>query len=67
MSEKKTSAKKRLRILTKEKGSIEQFAKIEIEPVLSVAGHSVKRTDAYAKVTGKQIYGADYPQEGFLH
>jgi CO/xanthine dehydrogenase Mo-binding subunit len=37
------------------------------EKNLSVAGHSVTRTDDPAKVTGKLMYGADYPQEGFLH
>jgi CO/xanthine dehydrogenase Mo-binding subunit len=67
MGKKEMEPKKRLKTLTKEKVSVEQFVKIESEPVLSVVGHSVKRTDAYAKVTGKQRYGADYPQEGFLH
>ncbi len=59
--------KAKTRVLTKEKFTIEELAEIGTEPVLSVAGHSVTRTDAYAKVTGKQLFGADYPQEGFLH
>ncbi len=37
------------------------------ERELSVAGRSVTRTDDLSKVTGKLMYGADYPQEGFLH
>jgi CO/xanthine dehydrogenase Mo-binding subunit len=67
MGEKESGDKAGKRVLTKEKVRFEQLAEIETEPALSVAGHSVRRTDAYAKVTGKQIYGADYPQEGFLH
>ncbi|MCF8127829.1 MAG: xanthine dehydrogenase family protein molybdopterin-binding subunit, partial [Deltaproteobacteria bacterium] len=37
------------------------------EKKLSVAGQSVTRTDVPAKVAGKLMYGAAYPQDGFLH
>jgi nicotinate dehydrogenase large molybdopterin subunit len=32
-----------------------------------VAGQSLTRTDDPLKVTGKLAFGADYPQDGFLH
>ncbi|MCJ7684911.1 MAG: molybdopterin-dependent oxidoreductase, partial [Desulfobacteraceae bacterium] len=62
----KTEDKKRIQILTKEKLDLEQLLTAPKEN-LSVAGHSVTRTDDLQKVTGKLMYGADYPQEGFLH
>lgn len=34
---------------------------------LAVAGRSVTRTDAWAKVSGRLRFGADYPSGGFLH
>ncbi|MFH1059694.1 MAG: xanthine dehydrogenase family protein molybdopterin-binding subunit [Pseudomonadota bacterium] len=37
------------------------------EKPLAVAGRSINRLDDRGKVTGKLKYGADYPQEGFLH
>ena len=62
----KTEDKKKVQILTKEKLDLEQLLTAPKES-LSVAGHSVTRTDDLQKVTGKLMYGADYPQEGFLH
>jgi len=62
----KTEAKGKTQVLTKEKPRLEQLLGSP-EKKLSVAGQSVTRTDDPAKVTGKLMYGADYPQEGFLH
>ncbi|MBW2048375.1 MAG: molybdopterin-dependent oxidoreductase, partial [Deltaproteobacteria bacterium] len=62
----KTEDKKRVQVLTKEKLDLEQLLTAPKER-LSVAGHSVTRADDLEKVTGKLMYGADYPQEGFLH
>ena len=62
----KTEKKKKVQILTKEKLDLEQLLAVP-KDTLSVAGHSVTRTDDLQKVTGKLMYGADYPQEGCLH
>ena len=62
----KTEDKKKVQILTKEKLDLEQLL-TPPKQSLSVAGRSVTRTDDLQKVTGKLMYGADYPQEGFLH
>jgi CO/xanthine dehydrogenase Mo-binding subunit len=62
----KTEGKQKVQVLTKEKPDLGQLLTAP-DTKLSVAGHSVTRTDDPAKVTGKLMYGADYPQEGFLH
>lgn len=62
----KTEGKEKTQILTKEKPRLEQLLGSP-EKKLSVAGQSITRTDDPAKVTGTLMYGADYPQEGFLH
>ena len=54
------------KVLTKEKVDLQQLGTAPGVD-LSVAGKSVTRTDALAKVTGKLMFGADYSQEGFLH
>lgn len=59
----KTEDRKKRKVLTK-RVSIQPFV---VGPSPSVVGQSIPRTDAQAKVTGKLRYGADYPQEGFLH
>ena len=53
-------------ILVRQKLDLEKLLAAP-EKKLSVAGLSVTRTDDLSKVTGKLMYGADYPQEGFLH
>ena len=62
----KTEGKQKVQVLTGEKPGLDQLLETP-EKKLSVAGHSIARTDDPAKVTGKLMYGADYPQEGFLH
>jgi nicotinate dehydrogenase large molybdopterin subunit len=62
----KTEGKRKAQALTKEKPDLDQLLGTP-EKKLSIAGHSVTRTDDPDKVTGKLMYGADYPQEGFLH
>ena len=57
--------KKRVKVLTKDKVDLNQLLTVPAG-ALSVAGKSVVRTDARAKVTGALDFGADYPQEGFL-
>jgi CO/xanthine dehydrogenase Mo-binding subunit len=61
-----TEGKRKVQVLTKEKPDLEQLV-VEPEKKLAVAGHSIIRTDDPVKVTGKLMYGADYPQDGFLH
>jgi CO/xanthine dehydrogenase Mo-binding subunit len=58
--------KRKAKVLTKEKLDLRQLFKAP-EVGLSVAGQSVTRTDALSKATGRLMFGADYPQEGFLH
>ena len=62
----KTEGKGKVQILTKEKPDLDGLLTAP-DRKLSVAGHSITRTDDLGKVTGKLMYGADYPQEGFLH
>ncbi|HUU81553.1 MAG TPA: xanthine dehydrogenase family protein molybdopterin-binding subunit [Acidobacteriota bacterium] len=63
---KKTEDKRKVKVLTKEKLDLEQLIQApKLAP--SVAGQSLVRTDALLKVKGSLMYGADYPQEGFLH
>lgn len=61
----KTEDRKSVKVLTKEKLELE--LQVASDKRLSVAGHSITRTDDLKKVTGKLKYGADYRQEGFLH
>ena len=56
----------KVQVLTRQKLDLEKLLAAP-EKKLSVAGKSVTRTDDLSKVTGKLMYGADYPQEGFLH
>jgi len=62
----KTEGKRKVQVLTKKKPDLDQLLETP-EKKLSIAGHSVTRTDDPDKVTGKLMYGADYPQEGFLY
>ena len=62
----KTEGKGKAQVLIREKLDLEKLLAAP-EKKLSVAGHSVTRTDDLGKVTGKLMYGADYPQGGFLH
>ncbi len=62
----KTEGKEKRQLLTKEKPRLDQLLGSP-EKKLSVVGQSITRTDDMAKVTGTLMYGADYPQEGFLH
>ena len=57
----------RKKVLTQEPFTLPQLIPLKAESPLSVVGQPVTRTDAKDKVTGKLAYGADYPQEGFLH
>ncbi|MBW2205622.1 MAG: xanthine dehydrogenase family protein [Deltaproteobacteria bacterium] len=57
--------KKRVKVLTKDKIDLNQLLTVPAG-ALSVAGKSVVRTDARAKVMGALDFGADYAQEGFL-
>ncbi len=57
--------KKRVKVLTKDTLDLNQLLTVPAG-ALSVAGKSVVRTDAVAKVKGALDYGADYAQEGFL-
>jgi CO/xanthine dehydrogenase Mo-binding subunit len=65
MSE-KTDAKRPVKVLTREKLDLAGLVKLGDGP-LAVAGQSLIRTDDPLKVTGQLMYGADYPDEGFLH
>jgi CO/xanthine dehydrogenase Mo-binding subunit len=56
---------KKVKVLTKEKVDLNQLLTVPAG-ALSVAGKSVVRTDALAKVKGALDYGADYAREGFL-
>lgn len=58
---------KKKKVITREPVNLTQFISPKAEPELSVVGQAVDRTDAKLKVKGKLEYGADYPQEGFLH
>jgi CO/xanthine dehydrogenase Mo-binding subunit len=62
----KTEEKRKTQVITKVKPDLDQLLGSP-EKKLSVAGKSLIRTDDPAKVTGKLMYGADYPQDGFLH
>lgn len=55
------------KVLTREPVTFPQLILTKAEPELSTVGQPVLRTDARLKVMGKLAYGADYPQEGFLH
>jgi CO/xanthine dehydrogenase Mo-binding subunit len=55
------------KVLTREPITLAQFIPLPAEPELSVVGLPVQRTDGKLKVMGKLAYGADHPQEGFLH
>ena len=57
--------KKRVKVLTKDKIDLNQLLTVPAG-ALSVAGKSMVRTDARAKVMGALDFGADYAQEGFL-
>jgi CO/xanthine dehydrogenase Mo-binding subunit len=62
----KTDASCQVQVLTKDKIDLSRL----MQPAAcqtTVAGQSLTRTDDLLKVTGKLKYGADYPQEGFLH
>ncbi len=65
MSE-KTDDRREIKVLTREKLDLRQLVKAPGAGP-SVVGQSVVRTDAMRKVTGQLDFGADYPQEGFLH
>lgn len=60
----KTEEKQKVKVLTKEKADLDQLLGPP-EKKLAVAGHSITRTDDPAKVTGKLMYGADYPPGRF--
>jgi len=62
-----TKDEKKKKVLTREPITLPQLIPTKAEPELSVVGQPVTRTDAKLKVMGKLAYGADYPQEGFLH
>lgn len=62
-----SKGEKRKKVITREPINLRQFIPPQAEPELSVVGQAVDRTDAKLKVKGKLDYGADYPQEGFLH
>ena len=62
----KSDKKKKVKTLTKERVDLQKLSKI-MSGGLSLAGQSAVRTDARKKVTGTQLYGADYAPEGFLH
>ncbi|NQU65740.1 MAG: xanthine dehydrogenase family protein [SAR324 cluster bacterium] len=62
----KTEEKGKVKVLTKEKPDLGQLL-LTPKTKPSIAGQSVTRTDDLVKITGKLKYGADYPQEGFLH
>ena len=62
-----TKSGKKKKVLTREPITLAQLIPTPTEPELSVVGRPVQRTDAKLKVRGKLSYGADYPQEGFLH
>jgi len=59
--------KRKTKVLTKEAEGIQHLFARESASELSVVGQPLGRTDDLKKVTGKLAYGADYPQEGFLH
>ena len=59
--------KKKTKVLNKKAVDIQQLPHLQTRVGLSVVGKSMARTDAREKVTGRLTYGADYPQEGFLH
>ena len=58
---------KKKKVLTREPITLAQLIPMPAEPELSVVGLPVQRTDGKLKVMGKLAYGADHPQEGFLH
>ena len=62
----KTPEKQKVRLPEKEKPDSDPMPGAPAKE-LSIAGRSVTRTDDPDKVTGKLMYGADYPQDGFLH
>ena len=55
------------KVLTREPLTFPQTMPLKTDSELSVVGQPVSRTDGRMKVTGKLAYGADYPQEDFLH
>jgi len=59
--------KKKAKVINREKLDTQQLFQLKTEVGLSVVGQSIPRTDAREKATGKLAYGADYPQEGYLH
>lgn len=62
----KNEGKRKVQVLTKERVDFQQLIKLP-EVGLFVVGQSVVRTEARDKVMGKLAFGADLPQEGFLH
>ena len=58
---------KRKKVLTREPITFPQAIPLKAISDLSIVGQPVSRTDARLKATGNLAYGADYPQENFLH
>ena len=58
---------KKKKVLTREPITLAQLIPMPAEPELSIVGQPFQRTDGKLKVSGKLAYGADHPQEGFLH
>ncbi len=61
----KGDQEKRIKVIIKEKEDLQQL--IETPPGLSIVGQPLNRTDSLLKVTGRLNFGADYPEDGFLH
>ena len=61
----KIDGKRENQVLTKEKFDFKTWVQPSNRE-FQVVGKSIHRTDAVLKVSGKQEYGADYPEEGFL-
>ncbi len=55
------------KVLTREPLTFPQTMLLKTDSDLSVVGQPVSRTDARLKAAGKLAFGADYPQENFLH
>ena len=55
------------KVLTREPLTFPQTIPLKTDSDLSVVGQPVSRTDARLKAAGKLAFGADYPQENFLH
>jgi CO/xanthine dehydrogenase Mo-binding subunit len=62
-----TKSGRKKKVLTREPITLAQLMPMQATPELSVVGQPVPRTDAKLKVLGKLSFGADHPQEGFLH